>query len=67
MFSGDVSGAVLPKGSLAAWPRSPTRREFSIINTRLNTVERGYQAKVYKFNNRKDDAVFSKDSEFDLS
>jgi hypothetical protein len=25
---------------------------------RLNTVERGYEAKVYKFNNRKDDALF---------
>jgi hypothetical protein len=37
-------------------PRSPTRREFSIINIRFNTVERGCQAKVYKFNNRKDDA-----------
>jgi hypothetical protein len=25
----------------------------------LNTVESGYRAKVYKFNNRKNDAVFS--------
>jgi len=28
----------------------------------LNTVEGGCQAKVYKFNNRKDDAVFNKDN-----
>jgi hypothetical protein len=42
-------------------PRSPTRREFS-KHIRLNTVDRGYQAKVYKFNNRKDDAVFSNDN-----
>jgi len=27
----------------------------------LNTIEGGYRAKVYKSNNRKDDAVFSKD------
>ena len=33
-------------------------REFSIINIRLNPVERGYRANAYKFNNRKDDAVF---------
>jgi hypothetical protein len=40
-------------------PPSPTRREFRIV-LRLNTVERGYQAKVYNFNNRKDDVFFSK-------
>jgi len=43
-------------------PRGPTTGEFSIINIRLNTAKRGYQAKAYKFNNRKDDAVFNKDS-----
>jgi len=44
--------------SVAAQPGQ--EGEFGIINK----VEhgRGYQAKVYKFNNRKDDAVFSKDT-----
>jgi hypothetical protein len=42
-------------------PRSPTRREFSIINLRLHRSKEATKAKVYKFNNRKDDAVFSKD------
>ena len=47
---------------IAARPRRRTRREFGIINIRLNTVQGGCQAKVYKFNNRKDDVVFSKDN-----
>ena len=38
-------------------PSTP-RRNLS-DSSGLNTVESGYEAKVYKFNNRKDDAVFS--------
>ena len=41
-------------------PSTP-RRNLS-DSSGLNTVESGYEAKIYKFNNRKDDAVFSKDN-----
>lgn len=34
---------------------------FQLRIISANTVESGYGGKVYKFNNRKDDAVFSKD------
>jgi hypothetical protein len=66
VFSGNSIGCCFAhrRGTIAAWPRSPAKREFSIINISLNMVERGYQAKVYKFNNRKDDAVFSKDRSY---
>jgi hypothetical protein len=56
-----LASDVQQRHSHAEMPPRPTRREFSIINIRLNTVERGYQAKAYKFN-RKDDAVFRKES-----
>ena len=36
--------------------------EFSILIIRSNTAGRGLQAKVYNFNNHKEDEVFSNDN-----
>jgi len=49
--------------SLLAYQRGRApreKREFRIINIKLNLESD--QAEVYKFSNRKDDAVFNKDS-----